>query len=38
MHENLQYDYYYIRKLSMAQDLSILLRTVGSVATRRGAI
>ncbi len=37
MHENLQYDFYYIRNRSLAQDLSILLRTVGAVASRRGA-
>ncbi len=37
MHENLQYDFYYIRNRSLAQDLSILLRTVGAVLSRRGA-
>ena len=37
MHENLQYDFYYIRNRSLALDLSILLRTVGAVLSRRGA-
>ena len=37
MHENLQYDFYYIRNRSLALDLSILLRTVGAVWSRRGA-
>jgi exopolysaccharide biosynthesis polyprenyl glycosylphosphotransferase len=37
MHENLQYDFYYIRNRSLALDVSILLRTVGAVLSRRGA-
>jgi len=37
MHENLQYDFYYIRNRSLALDVSILLRTVGAVWSRRGA-
>jgi lipopolysaccharide/colanic/teichoic acid biosynthesis glycosyltransferase len=37
MHENLQYDFYYIRNRSLALDLSILIRTVGAVLGRRGA-
>lgn len=37
MHENLQYDFYYIRNQSIVLDLSILVRTVGAVLTRRGA-
>jgi exopolysaccharide biosynthesis polyprenyl glycosylphosphotransferase len=37
MHENLQYDFYYIRNRSLAQDVSILLRTIGAVWSRRGA-
>jgi exopolysaccharide biosynthesis polyprenyl glycosylphosphotransferase len=37
MHENLQYDFYYIRNRSLSQDLSIILRTVGAVLSRRGA-
>jgi len=37
MHENLQYDFYYIRNRSLALDASILLRTIGAVWTRRGA-
>ena len=37
MHDNLQYDFYYIRNCSLALDLSILLRTVGAVWSRRGA-
>jgi exopolysaccharide biosynthesis polyprenyl glycosylphosphotransferase len=37
MHENLQYDFYYIRNRSLAHDFSILARTVGAVVSRRGA-
>jgi exopolysaccharide biosynthesis polyprenyl glycosylphosphotransferase len=37
MHENLQYDFYYIRNRSLGLDASILLRTVGAVLSRRGA-
>ncbi|MCH8084417.1 MAG: sugar transferase, partial [Myxococcales bacterium] len=37
MHENLQYDFYYIRNRSLGQDLSILARTIGAVSSRRGA-
>jgi exopolysaccharide biosynthesis polyprenyl glycosylphosphotransferase len=37
LHENLQYDFYYIRNRSLSLDLSILLRTVGAVLSRRGA-
>jgi exopolysaccharide biosynthesis polyprenyl glycosylphosphotransferase len=37
MHENLQYDFYYIRNRSLGHDLSILIRTVGVVLSRRGA-
>lgn len=37
LHENLQYDFYYIRNRSLALDLSILLRTVVAVLWRRGA-
>ncbi len=37
MHENLQYDFYYIRNRSLGHDLSIMLRTVGAVLSRRGA-
>ena len=37
MHRNLQYDFYYIRNQSLVLDLSILVRTVGAVLTRRGA-
>jgi exopolysaccharide biosynthesis polyprenyl glycosylphosphotransferase len=37
MHENLQYDFYYIRNRSLAHDLSIMIRTVGVVLSRRGA-
>jgi exopolysaccharide biosynthesis polyprenyl glycosylphosphotransferase len=37
MHENLQYDFYYIRNRSLTLDLSILLRTIGAVLARRGA-
>jgi exopolysaccharide biosynthesis polyprenyl glycosylphosphotransferase len=37
MHENLQYDFYYIRNRGVALDLSILLRTIGAVLSRRGA-
>jgi lipopolysaccharide/colanic/teichoic acid biosynthesis glycosyltransferase len=37
MHENLQYDFYYIRNRSLALDVSILLRTIGAVLSRKGA-
>jgi exopolysaccharide biosynthesis polyprenyl glycosylphosphotransferase len=37
MHENLQYDFYYIRNRSLGHDLSIMIRTVGAVLSRRGA-
>lgn len=37
MHQNLQYDFYYIRNRSLLFDLSILLRTAGAVLTGRGA-
>jgi len=37
MHHNLHYDFYYIRNRSVTLDLSILIRTVGAVLTRRGA-
>jgi len=37
MQENLQYDFYYIRNRSLGLDLSLLLRTLGVVLTRRGA-
>ena len=37
MHENLQYDFYYIRNRSLALDASIVLRTIGAVWSRRGA-
>jgi exopolysaccharide biosynthesis polyprenyl glycosylphosphotransferase len=37
MHANLQYDFYYIRNRGIALDVSILLRTIGAVLSRRGA-
>jgi len=37
MHANLQYDFYYIRNRSLSLDVSILLRTIGVVLSRRGA-
>ncbi len=37
MHENLQYDFYYIRNRSLGLDVSIVLRTFGAVLSRRGA-
>jgi exopolysaccharide biosynthesis polyprenyl glycosylphosphotransferase len=37
MHANLQYDFYYIRNRSLVLDASILLRTIGAVASRKGA-
>jgi lipopolysaccharide/colanic/teichoic acid biosynthesis glycosyltransferase len=37
MHDNLQYDFYYIRNRSLVLDVSILVRTVGVVLLRRGA-
>jgi exopolysaccharide biosynthesis polyprenyl glycosylphosphotransferase len=37
LHENLEYDFYYIRNHSLMLDFSILLRTVATVARGRGA-
>ncbi len=37
MQTNLQYDFYYIRNRSLLFDLSILVRTIGAVLTRKGA-
>ena len=37
MHDNLQYDFYYIRNRSLAFDASILIRTSWAVVSRRGA-
>ncbi|MBW2723306.1 MAG: sugar transferase [Deltaproteobacteria bacterium] len=37
MKENLQYDFYYIRNRSLLFDLSILVRSIGVVLTRKGA-
>jgi exopolysaccharide biosynthesis polyprenyl glycosylphosphotransferase len=37
MHANLQYDFYYIRSRSLTLDISILLRTIGAVLSRKGA-
>ena len=37
MHENLQYDFYYIRNRSLGLDASIVIRTIGAVLSRRGA-
>jgi exopolysaccharide biosynthesis polyprenyl glycosylphosphotransferase len=37
MHENLQYDFYYIRNRSLVLDAWILLKTIGVVWSRRGA-
>jgi len=37
MHDNLQYDFYYMRNRSLALDASILIRTAGAVLSRRGA-
>ena len=37
MHENLQYDFYYIRNRCLALDASILIRTAWAVFSRRGA-
>jgi exopolysaccharide biosynthesis polyprenyl glycosylphosphotransferase len=37
MHENLQYDFYYIRNRSLWMDLSLLVRTVAAVLSRKGA-
>ena len=37
MHDNLQYDFYYIHNRSLLFDLSILLRTIGVVLSRKGA-
>jgi exopolysaccharide biosynthesis polyprenyl glycosylphosphotransferase len=35
--DNLHYDFYYIRNRSLWLDFSLLLRTLGSLATRKGA-
>ncbi len=37
MHENLQYDFYYIRNRSLVLDAWILLKTAGAVWSRQGA-
>ncbi len=37
MHENLQYDFYYIRNRSLVLDAWILFKTIGVVCSRRGA-
>lgn len=37
MHENLQYDFYYIRNRSLLLDFSILIRTVTTVLLQKGA-
>jgi exopolysaccharide biosynthesis polyprenyl glycosylphosphotransferase len=37
MHDNLQYDFYYIHNRSLLFDLSILIRTVLAVGSKRGA-
>jgi exopolysaccharide biosynthesis polyprenyl glycosylphosphotransferase len=37
MHENLHYDFYYIRNRSLWLDLSILIRSVAVVLSRKGA-
>ena len=37
MHENLHYDFYYIRNRSQWLDISLMIRTVWAVLSRRGA-
>ncbi len=37
LHENLEYDFYYIRNRSFFMDLAILLKTLPAVFRRRGA-
>jgi lipopolysaccharide/colanic/teichoic acid biosynthesis glycosyltransferase len=37
MHENLHYDFYYIRNRSLWLDCSLMIRTVWAVLSRRGA-
>ena len=37
LHDNLEYDYYYIRNQSLMLDLTILLRTVAVIFKGRGA-
>lgn len=37
LHENLEYDFYYIKNRSLTLDLSILFKTVSVVLSRRGA-
>ena len=37
LHENLEYDFYYIRNQSLMLDFSILVRTLATVLGGRGA-
>ncbi len=37
LHENLEYDFYYIKNKSLSLDITILFRTVSAVLTRKGA-
>lgn len=37
LHENLEYDFYYIKNRSLSLDLSILVKTVTAVLSRKGA-
>lgn len=37
LHENLEYDFYYIKNRSLSLDISILLKTVTAVLSRKGA-
>ena len=37
LHENLEYDFYYIKNRSLLLDITILLRTIPAIFTARGA-
>lgn len=37
LHENLEYDFYYIKNRSLSLDISILFKTIGAVLSRKGA-
>jgi lipopolysaccharide/colanic/teichoic acid biosynthesis glycosyltransferase len=37
LEENVQYDYYYIKNRSLIMDISIVLRTIPALLSRRGA-
>jgi len=37
LEENVQYDFYYIKNRSLVMDISIVLRTIPALLSRRGA-